>query len=712
MSRGGIRLRSLTAILAVLALLVAAAYRTPDVRWRVGVVALKVTGKLPELPWHDLFPMLKPGSGFWLAPLIDEPNPYAVIRSPYSSDRAIRTGRVLFHWQCEQCHGPGGKGGSAPALVGRDLAHGSSDLALFQTIRYGVSSTAMTPHDFPPEDLWKLVTYIQSLETQHADATVMSLPGAEPLSVRFAELRAAGSATDGWPTYYGSYNGQRYSNLADINPRNIGQLQVRWIYQLQSKGGSKIQTTPIVADDHLILTTPEGGVIALNSRTGEQLWRFSRPLDGAVPLCCATANRGVAVLDGRVYVATLDAHLIALDGINGKLIWDQVIADYRKGYSSTGAPLAVKGMVVTGIAGGEYGSSGFIEAFDARDGHRLWCFRTIPGPGEKGNETWGGDSWRRGGVSAWMTGTYDPDLDLIYWGTGNAAPDYDATVRAGDNLYSDSVVALHADSGKLAWYFQFSPNDDHDWDAVQTPVLADIVQDKQTRKLLLQANRNGFFYALDRTNGRFLWARPYVKQNWAERIDEQGRPVRRPEAASSPHGSLVYPGTAGGTNWWPPTYSPQAQLFIAPALERPGIFFRTAAGEKREGEKMLGGNSAGTTGSHFTAVRALDPLTGDMKWEYRSAERYSSAELCGLLSTAGGLVFTCDETRLIVLDVHDGRELWSFEGGATIYAPPVSYRANGEQFIAFIAGDVMIGAALPRSVPAIDIRTARRTARR
>ena len=708
----GPRLRRLLAIVAVLSLLIAAASRSEEVRWRVGVVALKSVGKLPDLSWDDLYPMLKPGSGFWLAPLLESRNPYAVIHSPDSSQSAIRTGRALFHWRCAQCHGPGASGGSAPALVGRDLAHGSSDWALFETIRYGVDSTAMAPHDFPPNDLWKLVAYVQSLETTHASVTPEDLESEPELSVRFADLRAADSAAADWPTYYGSYNGHRYSGLSDINRRNISQLQARWIYQIQSRG-NRIQATPIAASGRLFLTTPEGGVVALDGKSGVPLWRYSRSLDGDVALCCVTANRGVAVLNGTVFVATLDAHLIALDGTSGALLWDKVIADYRKGYSSTGAPLAVKGMVMTGIAGSEYGASGFVAAFDAKDGRLLWRFETIPKPGEKGNETWAGDSWRTGGVSAWMTGTYDPELDLVYWGTGNAAPDYDSSARAGDNLYSDSVVALHADTGKLAWYFQFSPGDDHDWDAVQTPVLADIMDGKQLRKLLLTANRNGFFYALDRTDGHFLWAKPYVKQTWAQRIDAQGRPVRRPEATSSPRGSLVYPGTSGATNWWPPSYSPKAQLFMVPALERPGIFFRSTTGERHdEGEKLLGGSSAGTSGSHFTAVRALDPLTGEQHWEYRSAGRYSRGELSGILSTAGDLVFTSDLTRLIALDIADGRELWSFEGGGEIYTPPVSYRVDGEQFVAFAAGDAVIGAALPRKLPVLEIRTQRQTARR
>jgi alcohol dehydrogenase (cytochrome c) len=712
MSRFGIRPRSLLIILALCSLPLGAAYQNPEIRWRLGVIALKASGRLPDLRWGELVPMLKPSSGFWLAPLLDTSNPYAVVRSPYGSDRAIRTGRVLFHWQCEQCHGRAGTGGSAPALVGRELTHGLSDLALFQTIRYGVRSTAMAPHDFPQQDLWKLVSYIQSLETEQDEGAGAFLAHAKPLAVKFTALQVADRAATDWPTYYGSYNGQRFSDLSDINQHNVSQLQVRWIYQLRTGNDDRIQTTPIVADGRLILTTPSGGVIALDAVTGQQLWRFSRALDGAVSVCCATANRGVAVLDGSVFVATLDAHLIALDGGNGKVLWDRVIADYRRGYSSTGAPLAVKSMIITGIAGSEYGSPGFITAYDAHDGHVIWRFLTIPGPGEPGHQSWAGDSWRRGGVSSWMTGTYDPDLDLLYWGTGNAAPDYDATVRAGDNLYSDSVVALHVDTGKLAWYFQFTPNDDHDWDSVQDPVLADVVQGGRKLKLLLQANRNGFMYALDRTNGQFLWAKAFVKQNWAERIDEHGRPVRRPEAASSPHGSLVYPGTTGGTNWWPPTYSPLAQLLIVPALERAGIFFRSSAGETSVGQKMLGGQSAGTNGTHYTTVRALDPLTGDLRWEYRSGSRRSLAQLSGLLSTAGGLVLTSDQTQLIALDITNGHKLWSFEGGGSIYAPPISYRADGQQFIAFVAGDDIIGAALPPSLPPLSLPVQRRTASR
>jgi alcohol dehydrogenase (cytochrome c) len=413
----------------------------------------------------------------------------------------------------------------------------------------------------------------------------------------------------------------------------------------------------------------------------------------------------VALLDETVFVGTLDAHLIALDASTGKAKWDKTITDYREGYSSTGAPLVVKDMVVVGIAGAEYGARGFIAAYDAKTGDQRWRVETVPAPGQKGNETWAGDSWRTGGASTWMTGTYDPELDLIFWGTGNPAPDYDASLRAGDNLYANSVLALKSATGELAWHFQYTPGDDHDWDAVQTPVLADIRAGGETRKLLLTANRNGFFYVLDRTTGQFLRAVPYVKQTWAERIDPNGRPIKRADAAATERGTLVFPGASGGTNWWPPTYSPVAQLFIVPALERPGIFFKSSGGERHGNEKILGGSVQGTAASHYTAVRALDPLTGELRWERRSNDRFDAADMSGLLSTAGGLVFTSDRSKLIALDVTDGHLLWSFEAGGSIHTPPATYTAGAEQFLVFAAGDVVIGMALPPPLTAATTTT-------
>jgi alcohol dehydrogenase (cytochrome c) len=709
------RLRSalrttLLVLFSIVVPLVTMACVSPEVNWRLSLLGLKATGRLPTLDWADLLPMMMPGSGIWLEPLVESRNPYAVIRSPRTSERDVLTGKALFRANCQACHGPGARGASAPALVGRDLAHGASDWAIFQTIRNGVPGTPMQPHGFSDNDKWKLVSYLQNQITARADETARAATAELPaLDVRFAALSAARSATADWPTYYGSYNGHRFSTLAQIDRRNVAQLQTRWIHQLPSRA-ARIEATPLVASGRLFITDPQGDVLALDSATGAQLWRFSRPMTDSVPLCCARANRGVALLDGTVYVGTLDAYLVALDAVTGKLKWYRKIAEYRDGYSSTGAPLIVKDMVLVGIAGAEYGARGFIAAFDASTGEPRWRVETVPAPGQKGNETWAGDSWRHGGASTWMTGTYDPELDLVFWGTGNPAPDYDASLRAGDNLYANSVLALHADTGRLAWYFQYTPGDDHDWDAVQTPVLADVQENGQTRKLLLNANRNGFFYVLDRVTGQFLRAVPYVKQTWAERIEPNGRPVKRADSAASERGTLVFPGTSGGTNWWPPTFNPMAQLFIVPALERPGIFFKSAVGERGGGSKILGGSVQTTSTSHFTAVRALDPLTGELRWEYRTENRFDGADMSGLLSTAGGLVFASNRSKLVALDITDGHPLWSFEAGGNIYTPPATYLAGSEQYLVFAAGDVVIGMALPPPLPTAAPRTARNSA--
>jgi len=700
------KLRVLLGSLVVLVALAAISLLNTEARWRWQVLGMKATGMLQEIEWRELLPMLKPGSEIWLRPLVEAPNPYAVIVNPRTSPRDIETGRAIFRARCATCHGPAGAGGTAPALTGRDLLHGSSDWALYKTIRNGVGGTPMTGHDYPDADIWKLVAYVQHLSTSSMQAAPSSaLSNRLGPSVASDALKKARHAADEWPTFYGSYNGQRHSSLDQINRRNVPQLQARWLYQMPTKG-ARIQATPLAAGGLLFITDAEGGVIALDAATGVQRWRFARAPVPEVPVCCARANRGVALLGRNVYVATLDARLIALDGSSGRKLWEREIADPNRGYSSTGAPLAVKDMIVTGVAGGEYGANGFVAAFDASDGKPLWRFNTIPGPGEQHNDSWAGESWRTGGATTWMTGTYDPELDLIFWGTANPAPDFNASSRAGDNLYSNCVIALRADTGQLAWYFQASPGDDHDWDSVQTPVLVDVTSGGRTHKLLLQANRNGFFYALERDTGKFIHAAPYVKQTWAERIDENGRPKRRAEATPTTRGTLLYPGSAGATTWWPPTFDPTAQLFIAPALERPAIFFKTATNEAGTGNaKILGGSSAATGTPHYTAVRALEPLTGQRRWEYRSADRNNDAFLSGLMSTAGGLVFTSDQAKFIALDVDNGRELWSFQAGGNIFAPASTFLVGAEQFVAFVAGDVVVALALPRDVPPAATRT-------
>jgi alcohol dehydrogenase (cytochrome c) len=341
------------------------------------------------------------------------------------------------------------------------------------------------------------------------------------------------------------------------------------------------------------------------------------------------------MLGETVFLGTLDAHLIALDAKTGHVLWDTVVADYKAGHSITVAPLAIKDKVIIGIAGGEYGIRGFIDAYDAKSGKQLWRFWTVPGPGEPGHDTWLGDSWKTGGATTWVTGSYDPALNLIYWGTGNPGPDYDADVRNGDNLYSDSLLAIDASTGKLKWHFQFTPRDTHDWDATQVPVLIDGTVRGSPRKMVTLANRNGFFYVLDRQTGQFLAGKAYGKQTWAKGLDDSGRPVMLPGTDPKPEGVPMYPGVHGATNWTSPSYSPDTGLMYVAAREEPTVFYRATA-EFKQGVYYTAGGIKGIPGIEPSgSIKALDPSTGEQRWEFP----LHFPPWAGLLSTAGGLVF-------------------------------------------------------------------------
>ena len=370
-----------------------------------------------------------------------------------------------------------------------------------------------------------------------------------------ADLVNAAKTPGNWLTYSGDYAGQRHSALDGITPANVGKLQVKWVFQQPIR--EKFETTPLVVDGVMYLTVPPNDAYALDAETGVVLWEYKRGLPPKIIVCCGQVNRGLAVAGDRLFMATLDAKVIALDRKTGRLLWESEMIDYRLGYAATHAPLVIKDKVLVGVAGGEYGIRGFIDAYSVEDGKRLWRFYTVPGPGEFGRDTWAGDSWKTGGASIWITGSYDPELNLTYWGTGNPGPDWNGDVRKGDNLFSDAVVALDPDTGERKWHFQFTPHDVHDWDATQVMVLVDREFEGRPRNLLLTANRNGFYYVLDRANGEFLHAGPFVKQTWADRIDENGRPIRAPGKLPTEEGNLVHPAVAGGTNWMSPSYSPR-----------------------------------------------------------------------------------------------------------------------------------------------------------
>ena len=406
-------------------------------------------------------------------------------------------------------------------------------------------------------------------------------------------LRRTADEPQNWLTYSGDYFSQRFSELDQITPANVGDLEMQWMYQTPVAG--PWQSTPLVVDGVMYLTQRPNDIVALDARTGRVFWVYRYATSPNHLACCGANNRGVAVLGKRVFMATLDAHVVALDAMTGAELWKTAVADMDLAYAFTLAPLAIKDKVLVGSTGGDQGIRGFVAALDAETGEVAWRFHTIPGPGEPGHETWepcppnpetycDPEAWKHGGGAAWITGSYDPELNLTYWGIGNPGPDYNRAQRPGDNLYTCSVVALDADTGEIRWHFQFTPDDPYDYDAVQIPVLADIERNGTLFKVMLWANRNGFYYVLDRATGRFLTGLPFVSVNWAESLDDSGRPVETPQ----PPGAPTYPGIAGATNWYSPSYSPRTELFYIPAWQDYATVFDAAPQEYVEGRSFTG----------------------------------------------------------------------------------------------------------------------------
>lgn len=468
---------------------------------------------------------------------------------------------------------------------------------------------------------------------------------------------------------------------------------MRWLRQLDD--GARQQSVPLVVDGVMYFSTPPANVFAVNAATGRTIWTYSRPVAGDVPLCCGVVNRGVAISGDLLFLATVDAKLVAIDAATGKPRWEKHVADYRQEYSITAAPLAINDLVFTGVRGAEYPTRGFIAAYRAKDGSPVWRFDTVPRPGEAGNESWDQGSWESGGGSTWMTGSFDPHANLVYWGIGNPAPTYDGTVREGDSLYTDSVVALDAASGRLPWHFQFTPHDVHGWDSAQIPVLFEEPADSGGRKLIAWPNRNGFFYSLDAESGQFIGGRAFVKQTWAKGLAADGRPIVAPDGVPTAKGAYVCPSDTGGTLWWPPALDPEEQVLFVPVLERGSLYFAGTLAKPRAGKPYHGGGVQQARTDFYTAVRALDARTGEMKWEHGFQPRTGKPEMGGLLATAGGLLFGSDGSALVALDSHTGEQLWSFDAGDRVLAPPVAFAVNGQEHIAVLVGNVLLAFSLP-----------------
>jgi len=507
--------------------------------------------------------------------------------------------------------------------------------------------------------------------------------------VTYERLLGSAREPQNWLTYSGGYSGWRYSTLHQITVANASRLVMQWTFQVADLG--QFETTPIVVDGVMYGTGQNNRAFALDARTGRAIWRYQRRLPEKLQPCCGKVNRGFAILGDRLFMATLDAHVIALDTKTGNLLWDVTAADYHKSYTLTVAPLALKNEVIVGASGGEYGIRGFIDAYDAASGRRLWRLNTVPGPDEPGHETWTGDSWRVGGAPAWITGTFDPDLNLIYWPTGNPSPSNYGDGRGGDNLYSNCILAVDADTGRLKWHFQFTPHDLFDYDATQIPVLLNANWQGSPRKLLIQANRNGFFYVLDRTDGTFLSAKAFGSVTWAKGMDAKGRPIANYDLRLSADGTRVCPGALGLTNWFSPSYSPDTNLlYVATSTECD--IYTSSPQPYKAGHEFLGSvYMPDPVERPRGALKAIDVSTGIEKWAFE----YSSSPFGGALSTRGGTVFAGDsDGNFIALEATTGRHLWHVQLGAAIYSAAVTFELDGKQYIVIPAGSALFAFAL------------------
>jgi alcohol dehydrogenase (cytochrome c) len=531
-----------------------------------------------------------------------------------------------------------------------------------------------------------------------AGSTIVALPENSPRESHSAVIDVQPSDLIGqpvganWLSYNGDFTGRRYSSLSQINTSNVGQLRAHWVFH--PLNSDRLEVTPVVANGVMFVTS-SNDTYAVDARTGRTLWHHARPnSEGLIDDASRHISRGVALWHNKVYRLTDNAHLLCLDARSGHLLWDVGYADWNRNYGATGAPLVINDKVIVGTSGGDDGVRGFLAAYDTSSGKLVWRFWTIPGPGEAGSESWPGDLYLHGGGTTWMPGTYDPETNTLFWGTSNPSPDFDGNVRPGDDLYTDCVLALDPGTGKLKWHFQFTPHDLFDYDAAETSILIDAVYQGQPRKLLVQANRNGFVYVLDRTNGKFLSAIPFVeKLTWAKGIDRQGRPIRT-DLKPSPEGTEVCPGYGGATNWFAPSYNESTHFVYFLAMEECQIFllkpqkFEEGKTFYSTGVKRIPGH----TGQKILLAYNLD--TNSFAWRYPQAGGARSES--GTLTTAGGLVFFGDTGQSFeALDAQTGKPLWHFNTGQNFNASPMTYAVLDKQYVAIAAGNDIFTFALP-----------------
>jgi alcohol dehydrogenase (cytochrome c) len=496
---------------------------------------------------------------------------------------------------------------------------------------------------------------------------------------------------ENWLTYHGDYSGQRFSRLTQLDRANVKKLATRWVFQ--AKGTSRQECTPIVMDG-VMYVTAGNNVYCLDAATGREIWRYQIQLPQGVT---SEVNRGAAILDQRLFVASGDCRLICLDARNGSVVWESRVADYKLEHRLTQAPLVVKDRVVCGMGFGDWGARGYLDCYEAETGKQVWRQWMVPAPGEPGSETWpvNSNAWQTGGGATWMTGTYDPVSNLLYWGTGNPAPDYHGEVRIGDNLFTNCVIALDPDTGARKWHFQFTPHDTHDWDAAECPMLIDAEWKGRPRKLLVEANRNGFFYVLDRITGEFLLGKEFAKQTWARGLDAKGRPDVIPGTDPTPAGVLCCPTVEGAANWMSPSYNARFGLYYVAAEDGCDIYTSSAAPFVTGRHDYAGTGTADVTGEPSRMfLRALDIRTGEKKWEH--AMLGSQSSWGGTVATAGNLLFVADAAgNLVAHDAENGAPLWHFYTGSVLTASPMTYAVKGRQHVAIASGGAIFAFALP-----------------
>jgi alcohol dehydrogenase (cytochrome c) len=668
----------------------------PDLRWRAAVVGMKLSGRLPDLPASNLVGWLSPSSSVYLGNLPTASRIDAGILNLHVDDATFaKNGEATFGRVCAACHGGNALGGTGPNLVA--FISRSTDWQFFSTAKWGRKGSAMAAQPLSDQQIWEVHSYLRHQARAWSREASTRPTGMPNVDVPYSRIASAPDHADEWLTFTGDLSGHRHSALNQINRGNVKNLHVAWAAQLRP-ATKPLAATPIVANGVMYVSEAPDGVVALDARDGHLLWRFERPVDPSkLPVCCGAFNRGVAILGKRVFVATLDSYLVALDGATGKKVWEVEVADEKLGYTMTSAPMALDGKIVVGVAGGETGIRGLLAAYSPDDGKLIWRFYTVPGPGEPGHETWEGDMWKTGGASTWSFGTYDPKLDLLFWSTGNPWPPFDNSVRRGDNLYSNSIIALDPNTGKLKWHYQLTPADGNDWDATQQTILADIQWKGETVPAVLMASRNAFYYAIDRRNGKFLYAVPFVKQTWNRGFDANGRPDRDPASLPSPKGTLAYPWLHGGTNWWPPTYDPKRKLHYIPTVDAATLYFTIDEKLKPGTMTMRGTTHLASNLPAIMQVKAIDPDTGAIRWATRLDEGdfIQFARVTGLLSTDGDIIVGGLMDRVSIMDSDNGSILWQFRPGALVNAAPSTYSVDGVQYIALLAGNVLFSFALP-----------------